>query len=318
MTRRTLLALPFAPVAAGAEIVSVERIWDQAPHSAFTDLVLHRGRFLCAFREARTHVSGDGVIRVLSSKDAVRWESVAVLKNETGDLRDPKLAIAANGQIMLTTAVVSGEPKRLDSLVYLSTDGRQWSRPHTIGDTDVWVWRVNWRGKKEALAIGYSASKDRFARLYRTTDGSRFETLVPRLYENGYPNETSILYDSDGRALCLMRRDEGDKIGLLGESRPPYKDWSWKPLGARIGGPHMIRVPGGKLVAAVRLYDGKTRTSLCWIHEGPGRLEEFLPLPSGGDTSYAGLVWHKGLLYVSYYSSHESKTNIYLAKVRLT
>ena len=45
--------------------------------------------------------------------------------------------------------------------------------------------------------------------------------------------------------------------------------------------------------------------------------KQYLKLPSGGDTSYAGLVWHDGLLWVSYYSSHEGKTSIYLAKVRL-
>src|SRR5205085_7380324 len=45
--------------------------------------------------------------------------------------------------------------------------------------------------------------------------------------------------------------------------------------------------------------------------------EPVLTLPSGGDTSYAGLVWHEGLLWVSYYSSHEGKASIYLAKVRL-
>ena len=38
--------------------------------------------------------------------------------------------------------------------------------------------------------------------------------------------------------------------------------------------------------------------------------------PSGGDTSYAGLVWHDGLLWISYYASHEGKTSIYLAQVR--
>jgi len=42
-----------------------------------------------------------------------------------------------------------------------------------------------------------------------------------------------------------------------------------------------------------------------------------LTLPSGGDTSYAGMVWHEGLLWVTYYSSHEEKTCIYLAKVKL-
>jgi len=28
-------------------------------------------------------------------------------------------------------------------------------------------------------------------------------------------------------------------------------------------------------------------------------------------------VWHDGLLWTSYYSSHEGQTSIYLAKVRL-
>jgi len=36
-------------------------------------------------------------------------------------------------------------------------------------------------------------------------------------------------------------------------------------------------------------------------------------LPSGGDTSYPGLLWHEERLWVSYYSSHEGKTSIYLA-----
>src|SRR5262249_6659452 len=46
-------------------------------------------------------------------------------------------------------------------------------------------------------------------------------------------------------------------------------------------------------------------------------LKELITLPSGGDTSYAGLVWHDDLLWVSYYSSHEGRAPIYLAKVRL-
>ena len=32
--------------------------------------------------------------------------------------------------------------------------------------------------------------------------------------------------------------------------------------------------------------------------------------------SYPGMVWDDDLLWLSYYSSHEGKTSIYLAKIR--
>jgi hypothetical protein len=51
--------------------------------------------------------------------------------------------------------------------------------------------------------------------------------------------------------------------------------------------------------------------------KGNDETYETLRLPSGGDTSYAGLVWHENLLWVSYYASHEGKTAIYLAKVKV-
>jgi hypothetical protein len=79
----------------------------------------------------------------------------------------------------------------------------------------------------------------------------------------------------------------------------------------------MVRLPNGRIVAAGRLYEGRVRTSLCWLDPGAGTLTEFLALPSGGDTGYPGLVWHEGLLWVSYYSTHEGKTSIYLARVRI-
>jgi hypothetical protein len=78
-----------------------------------------------------------------------------------------------------------------------------------------------------------------------------------------------------------------------------------------------MRLPDGRFVAAVRLYDGRVRTSLCWLDPATAQLDEFQVLPSGGDTSYPGLVLHDGKLWVSYYSSHEGKTSIYLAKVKL-
>ena len=79
----------------------------------------------------------------------------------------------------------------------------------------------------------------------------------------------------------------------------------------------MLELPDGRIVAVTRLYPGGTRTSISWLDVENAKLTEVLKLASGGDTSYAGLVLHDGLLWISYYSSHEGRTSIYLAKVRI-
>ena len=131
-----------------------------------------------------------------------------------------------------------------------------------------------------------------------------------------YPNETAIVFQADGAAVCLLRRDGGPRTAKVGTAKPPYTKWTWKDLGVQIGGPHLLQLPDGRFIAAVRLYK-PARTALCWLDPQAGKLTKFLTLPSGGDTSYAGLVWHEGLLWMSYYSSHKGKTSIYLAKVKL-
>jgi hypothetical protein len=140
---------------------------------------------------------------------------------------------------------------------------------------------------------------------------------VATLSDRGRPSEAALAFLPEGTALCLLRRDGPGTTGLLGRSDQPYARWAWKDLGVRLGGPALVRLPGGRLVAGVRLYEGKVRTALCWLDPEAGRLVEFLALPSGRDTGYPGLVWHAGQLWVSYYSSHEGRSSIYLARVKL-
>lgn len=315
----TLLVLSCGPVQADqpAALVEAKRIWDRAPHNAFTDLVRFQGKWFCVFREGAGHVSPDGALRVITSADGDTWESAALITSPNSDLRDAKITITPDGQLMLCGAEALHDKSKHthQSLAWFSKDGRVWSDKHVIGDPDFWLWRVTWH-KGKAYGIGYGCGKDRSVRLYSSSDGKKFETLVERLHDEGYPNETSLVFDGD-TAYCLLRRDDQPNSGLLGVAQPPYTKWAWKDVGTRIGGPHMIQLPDGRLVAAVRLHDGGARTALAWIDANSGKLTEFLKLPSGGDTSYAGLVLHDGLLWVSYYSSHEGKTNIYLAKVQL-
>jgi hypothetical protein len=316
------------------QLAGVRRIWDAAPHNAFTDLVRHQDRWWCVFREGAAHVSPDGKLRVITSADGEAWESAALItlpEEESedvpvrGDLRDAKISITPKGQLMLLGAAAANEPKpdprsassepvTHQSYVWFSDDGREWGRPTPVGDPNYWLWRATWHNGV-CYSIGYRVGADKHVRLYRSEDGRRFETLVARLQDEGYPNETSLVFLPDETALCLLRRDPQN--GLLGSSAPPYTEWQWQDVGTRIGGPHMIRLPDGRLLAAVRLYDGNVRTSLCWINQDSGKLIEILALPSGGDSSYAGLVWQDERLWVSYYSSHEGKTSIYLANVTL-
>ena len=319
-----LAFLPITPPVTAAaaqrdvELLEVRKIWDRAPHNAFTDLIRFKDKWYCVFREGTAHVSPDGALRVITSEDGKIWSPAALLTCPEADLRDAKITITPDDQLMLSGAAALHQPAEFkhQSLAWFSKDGRVWSLPVKIGDPNMWLWRVTWR-KNTAYSIGYDTSAEKFIRLYISQDGRRFDALVPTLFDEGQPSETSLVFQPDDTALCLLRRDGNAASGKLGIAKPPCTNWQWKDLGVKIGGPHMIRLPDARIVAAVRLYDGGARTSLAWLDPDAGKLSEFLKLPSGGDTSYAGLAWHAGLLWVSYYSSHEGKACIYLAKVKI-
>lgn len=308
-----------------ATIVRQARIWDSAKHSAFTDLLHYNDTWFCVFREGTKHVSPDGALRVLSSPDAVNWESAALVTHPHADLRDAKLTVTPSGQLMLSGAGAMHPEQgyKHQSMSWFSDDGRTWSPASLIGERDYWLWRTTWQAG-QALAVGYHTGdgQDKHVRLYSSTDGKEFRSLVANLFSEGYPNETAMLYNDAGQATCLLRRDGASQTGMLGTAQPPYTQWHWRDLGVRIGGPQMLELPDGRIVAAVRLYDSRVRTALCWLNVESGTLTEFLSLPSGGDTSYPGMVWHDNHLWVSYYSSHESSGSsftsaIYLSKVDL-
>ncbi len=269
---------------------------------------------------------------MITSADGETWESAALVKSDQGDLRDAKLTITPQGQLMLAGAVALKQPNpvRHRSLVWFSDDGRTWSEGKVVGDDNYWMWRVTFHDKV-GYGIGYKTVAPRSSRLYKTIDnGQTFETLVPKLEPIGWAGEHDLSFSADGSVTCLLRRDPPPKAetegldapskaghAVVGNSKPPYTDWQWKDLGVRVGGPVLERLPDGRLLAVVRLHDKKVRTSLCWLDAEAGKLAEFFALPSGGDTSYAGIVLHEGMLWISYYSSHEGKTSIYLAKVEV-
>ncbi len=334
----TALAWSMHPAAAAEpELVSCEKIWDQGKHNAFTDLIRWRDKWYCTFREADAHVGGDGQLRVLESSDGERWESAALVTEQGIDLRDPKLSITPDDRLMITAGGSVYEGTKLlgrQPRVAFSADGRQWTAPQRVLSEGEWLWRVTWRDGKaygasyNALARSAPAAQeaaktgqvkpgpaDWKLKLVASEDGVNYH-VVTHLDVPGHPNETTLRFLPDGEMVAMVRREGGNTMGWIGRSRAPYTEWTWNETQHRFGGPNFIQLPNGDLWAAGRSYPGGAKTVVARMTPA-GDYTPVLTLPSGGDTSYPGLVWHDGLLWMSYYSSHEGKSAIYLAKIRL-
>jgi len=216
-----------------------------------------------------------------------------------------------------------GESAPTGSFVSFSQDGTTWTEPVIVSQPGRWLWRVTWHEGK-AYGVSYTAGGNggQYLSLLTSTDGVKYEPLVERLFDKGYANETTLRFAPDGTCYALVRRDNsGDAPSstMLGIACPDYTQWKWHDLGTEFnafGGPDLLRLPSGLWIAAGRMHQGGAHTALTVLDVENKTMTRLLDLPSGGDTSYPGLLWRNDLLYVSYYSSHQGKTSIYLAKVR--
>jgi hypothetical protein len=302
-----------------AQILEVHKIWDQAPHNAFTDLTRFGDAWYCAFREGQAHMSADGKLRVLRSANGERWESAALLDLPGYDLRDAGVSTMPDGRLMLLGgATVVGPPRGgTGTLVSFSRDGNQWTTPQIVLEPGRWLWKTTWHGGK-AYGVAYGSSARAPSALVVSDNGIAFHEQVGKLLDaDGRATEARVRFDEAGEAYCLHRRDDSPNTAMLGRAAAPFTDWQWSDLGAFLGGPNFLQTPHGEWVAVGRLLDGGARTSVVWLDVEHGAMIELARLPSGGDTSYPGLVWHDDTLWVSYYSSHEARTSIYLAKLKI-
>lgn len=308
------------------ELIDHYRIWDNAPHNAFPDLVRFQDAWWCCLREGDDHALGSfGRIRVLKSPDAKAWTSVSIIEDNSWDLRDPKITVTPDEKLHLLVGGSQyddeGKFATCRSRVYLSEDGVRWSAPHFILGADEWLWRVTWWCGK-AFGVSYRIENpDWVTCLWESDDGLHFSLVTPFLIQ-GQPNETTLRFTQEGEMLAILRReDEHFGKAWLGTShQPPFQDWKWKELDHHLGGPNWIIPPRGAPIIGSRLvyptpYGSGEKMVLSHL-EGERVVPE-LYLPSGGDASYPGMVQHDGLLYVVYYSSHEGKSIIYGAIIEV-
>ncbi len=139
---------------------TVDKIWGNGQHCAFTSIAEFQGKYYVTFREAQSHVfdsdgEARGNIRILVSEDGNKWETLPLISKDGYDLRDPKLSVTPDGRLMVT---IGGSVYRNQKLitcephVMFSEDGKTFTEPQPIvfkskieGESE-WLWRVTWMG----------------------------------------------------------------------------------------------------------------------------------------------------------------------------
>lgn len=310
-------------------LVSLQKIWDFAAHSALTDLIKWKGEWLCVFRESDTHFAGkNGVIRILQSSNTIVWQPHELIEREGWDLRDPKLSLMPDGRLLLLAGSSrfdqAGNRVAHQTVVSFSEDSVEWT-PFQVVFQEEWLWRLTWfQGIGYGISYFFSDPMDRTSewriRLYKTSDGLRYDSLssfsIP-----GRPNEATLRFFPTGQMVVLLRRDgREDNHAWIGSSFPPYEDWLWAEASCYFGGPNFLILPGGSFWAAGRMISKSPyglAEKMILAEMDYSDLRPQLALDSGGDCSYPGMVYESPYLYISYYSSHEWNTAIYLAKILL-
>ena len=186
----------------------------------------------------------------------------------------------------------------------------------SISNENDWLWRVNWH-RYTGYGVVYQNDQDASnAYLVKTTDGVHYQ-LITDLALEGKPNEATIKITHNSQMTMIIRREAGNQHGLLGRSMPPYTEWEWQDMGIRLGGPDFEVLPDHRVLLGSRVYGHQQHKTGLYINNVDGEFEQVAEFPSGGDTSYPGMVVKNDTLYISYYSGHQEKTAIYFASVAL-
>ncbi len=317
------------------ETTEIKKIWDRGGHNAFTDITYFKNNLYIVFREGAHHIpnkdnSGNGKIRILASVDGEFWESVGLLELNGIDLRDPKITVTPKNRLMILmggSVYDQQELKSLSSYVTMSDPGgKKFSEPEPIElDEKIkpdfnWLWRVTWYNKT-GYGVVYQSNVDgekgkSKAFLVKTSKGREYE-LIKELNVDGNPNEATIKF-LGGEMMILIRREGGDKMGMLGTSKAPYTEWTWEKLDFRLGGPNFDIIPINKILIGTRVYSDEGAYTALMMGKKNEKFVEIMKLPSGGDTSYPGMFSIGGYIWMSYYSSHEGKSSIYYARIPLS
>lgn len=323
-------------------VLSVERVFYNGEHNAFTDLCKFNGRFYLTFRSCPDGhmLFPSSSIIILSSKDGKEWDQIHQFSVPSRDVRDAHFLVFKN-KLFVYTGTWYCEGRYPDSeirdinqhLGYCawSPDGQEWHSPVMLeGTYGHYIWRAAAFGEKAYLC---GRRKHEFREMPRNDESRRITESVmlesddgiiwkkAGLFQQETGDETAFLFEPDGAVLAVARR--GRRNAEICRSQPPYQEWQRTDLDRYIGGPMLNKWNGHYLVGGRKMInEGPRSTVLYWLKND--KIFECAEFPSDGDTSYPGFVeLSEKRALVSYYSSHEKDQNgkpitaIYLATIEI-
>ncbi len=340
----TLIALtmPIRSMADGpsVEVQNIRRVFHNGEHNAFTDMICFNGRYYLTFRSCPDGhmVHPTARVIVLVSDDLKSWDEIHRFSVKHRDTRDPHF-LAFKGKLYIYTGTWYSGATTLDRDKYdlnqhlgyavWSDDGESWSDPMLLeGTFGHYIWRAAASGDTAWLCGRRKIDYDMTAKgegpeitslMLESSDGLNWRKRA--VFQPTGGDETAFQFDDDGNVTAIARGHGKDPAQVL-RAAPPWTDWQRTKLDRYIGGPLLANWGERQVVGGRELTDAGSRTSMYWLNGNS--LQKFAELPSGGDTSYPGLIaLDSNHAVMSWYSSHEKNdegqtiTAIYMAELEI-
>jgi hypothetical protein len=293
----------------------VRKLVADGRHNAFTSLARWQNGFFLSYRSGLAHNSTNADCIVLQSPDGEHWQQTLRVDIAPDDRGGHLLATPQ--RLFLYLNAMQGAALR--SHVLYTDDGQQWTKPAPLLEPQWIFWQpLEHNGRFYAnahlKAEGKDAAQKRASKLITSADGLKWET-VATVRKGNYESETTFFFGPNDHLFAFLRQKYSGP-GFILESDPPYQQWTQRPAGVHFSG-HCIRTLRGVNYLISRTSQPKKATGTMIYTFAEGNLTPYCELPAGGDCSYAAPVEAGDDMLVSYYSSHEGTTSIYLARVPL-
>jgi hypothetical protein len=295
--------------------LEVRKVFTNGRHNAFTALRRFKGDLYLAFRAGDAHNSATADVLVLKSKDGKEWRQCHTFDVAKDD-RDPQMVVT-DQRLFLYIPAMNG--KELTTWLKHTDDGVTWSAPVKIYQLQFILWKPCLHDgvfyaaahKKDETSGG----KGREVHFVKSADGIQWEK-ISTIRAGNWESETTLFFDGNHHATAFLRQKYGSPQAQTLESDPPYTQWSSRDSGVRHFSGHSVHTFQGVTYLLSRTIAGKDTGSMIYTF-ADGRLTPYCALPSGGDCAYLEAVEDGANMLVSFYSTHEGTTDIYLATVPL-